>query len=265
MKPKPFSALNHLTVPCAILLLLYLPVGDGLARCNGHPAGFAQRCWRPSDGAGAQTTYRKTRRKHTRSGSVQSSGDVTAVAGAAAGGGGWPGWWPRRPHGGTGRSRRLAEAAAWRGGPVGHACAGVRGRTRPGSGSATTAPRAHTPAVIAKISAYWVRSAACTACAYASEARSNSSGVMPSPRGGTRSAVSRWNRFSPQADSAATPTSIPTMRATTTSAAATPWEAGGTARSAAADSGGITTPRPNPASARSTSTRGRDSGPSSYR
>src|SRR5690606_6628909 len=93
-------ALRHSPAPL-------LPVGDGLARCNGHPAGFAQRCWRPSDGAGAQTTYRKTRRKHTRSGSVQSSGDVTAVAGAAAGGGGWPGWWPRRPHGGTGRSRRL--------------------------------------------------------------------------------------------------------------------------------------------------------------
>src|SRR5690606_7921840 len=40
MKPKPFSALNHFTVPCAMLFLLFLTPDSVGCRVRGPPGRF---------------------------------------------------------------------------------------------------------------------------------------------------------------------------------------------------------------------------------
>ena len=85
--------------------------------------------------------------------------------------------------------------------------------------------------------------------------------LTPKGSGVFSSAVSSRKRCSPHADNAASPTSMPVIRATTTAAAATPCRSAGVARNAAVDSGAITRPSPKPASARSVSNRGRATPP----
>ncbi len=98
-------------------------------------------------------------------------------------------------------------------------------------------------------------SASFTLLWYSASRPAYTTGSTPKGSGVSRSAVSDWKRWKPHADSPATPSSMPIIRATTTAAEATPCWAAGTARSTAEETGAITRPSPRPATIRSASIR----------
>src|SRR5690606_25670580 len=121
MKPNPFSALNHLTTPCAIRLAPLALAGPCTPQWPSLPFSRERRAGGPRD------------EKHR----------------------------PTNPASGTSLPVRRAHGERFTASVVG---------ARPGSARQTRAPTAHSAAVTAKISAYWLLSAACSASVYRSDA-----------------------------------------------------------------------------------------------